>query len=44
LGGGTDSALRYAASKNKNGNLIGMDPIPRMIEIAQELTIENKMA
>ena len=42
VGCGTGSALRYAAAKVNNGNLIGIDPVPRMIEIAKELTIENK--
>ncbi|MGB6679883.1 MAG: class I SAM-dependent methyltransferase [Candidatus Bathyarchaeia archaeon] len=38
VGCGTGSALRYAAQKVKDGNLIGIDPVPRMIEIARELT------
>jgi ubiquinone/menaquinone biosynthesis C-methylase UbiE len=42
VGCGTGSALRYAATKITNGNLIGIDPVPRMIEIAKELTIKNK--
>jgi ubiquinone/menaquinone biosynthesis C-methylase UbiE len=42
VGCGTGSALRYAAAKVKNGNLIGIDPVPRMIEIAKDLTKDNK--
>lgn len=38
VGSGTGSALRYAAAKVTNGNLIGIDPVPRMIEIAKEIT------
>ena len=42
VGCGTGSALRHAAAKVTNGNLIGIDPVPRMIEIAKELTKENE--
>jgi ubiquinone/menaquinone biosynthesis C-methylase UbiE len=42
VGCGTGSALRYAAAKVKNGILIGIDPVPRMIEIAKKSTKENK--
>ena len=38
VGCGTGSALRYATQKVKNGNLVGIDPVPRMIEIAREQT------
>ncbi len=38
VGCGTGSALRHAAQKVGAGNLIGIDPVPRMIEIAQEQT------
>ncbi len=38
VGCGTGSALRHAAEKVENGNLIGIDPVPRMIEIAREQT------
>lgn len=38
IGCGTGSALRYAASQMKGGQLIGIDPVPRMIEIAIEST------
>ena len=40
VGCGTGSALRYAAAKVTNGNLIGIDPVPRMIEIAKDKTKE----
>ena len=40
VGCGTGSALRHAAQKVKHGNLIGIDPVPRMIEIARE-QVEN---
>jgi len=43
VGCGTGSALRYAANKFNAGTLIGIDPVPRMIEIAEELT-ENHSA
>ena len=43
VGCGTGSALRYAANKFIAGTLIGIDPVPRMIEIAEELT-ENHSA
>jgi len=38
VGCGTGSALRYAAAKAKDVVLIGIDPVPRMIEIAKEMT------
>lgn len=41
VGCGTGSALRYAAAKMKDGNLIGIDPVPRMIEIAENLAKEH---
>ena len=40
IGCGTGSALRHAAAKVKAGRLIGIDPVPRMVGIAQELTKE----
>jgi len=43
VGCGTGSALRYAASKVKNGNLIGIDPVPRMIEIAKDITKKDEI-
>ncbi len=36
VGCGTGSALRHAASIASKGCLIGVDPVPRMIEIARE--------
>lgn len=41
VGCGTGSALRYAASKTSGGILIGIDPVPRMIEIAEKLTVNH---
>ena len=43
IGCGTGSALRYAAKKIPHGQLIGKDPVPRMVEIAKEQT-ENHEA
>ena len=43
VGCGTGSALRYAAAKVKNGNLIGIDPVPRMIEIAKDITKKTEI-
>jgi ubiquinone/menaquinone biosynthesis C-methylase UbiE len=42
VGCGTGSALRHAASMTAGGEFIGIDPVPRMIEIARELTEEHK--
>jgi len=42
VGCGTGSALRHAAVKVTNGTLIGIDPIPRMIEIATDITKKKK--
>ena len=36
VGCGTGSALRHAASRIPQGTLIGVDPVPRMLEIARE--------
>ena len=38
VGCGTGSALRHAATSVTNGTLIGVDPVPRMLEIAREQT------
>lgn len=38
VGCGTGSALRHAAVRVPRGILIGVDPVPRMIEIARERT------
>jgi ubiquinone/menaquinone biosynthesis C-methylase UbiE len=42
VGCGTGSALRHAASITAGGVFIGIDPVPRMIEIAKELTEEHE--
>jgi ubiquinone/menaquinone biosynthesis C-methylase UbiE len=42
VGCGTGSALRYAAAKVKSGNLIGIDPVPRMVEIAKAITKKHE--
>lgn len=39
IGCGTGSALRHAASRVTQGSLIGIDPVPKMIEIARERTV-----
>jgi SAM-dependent methyltransferase len=44
VGCGTGAALRHAASKITQGRLIGVDPVPRMIEIAQERTAGHPAA
>lgn len=41
IGCGTGAALRHAASKINGGRFIGIDPIPRMIEIAHEWTEDH---
>ena len=41
VGCGTGSALRHAASRVTRGSLIGIDPVPRMIEIAREQTVDH---
>ena len=38
VGCGTGSALRHAAGRVSDGHLIGVDPVPRMIELARERT------
>lgn len=38
VGCGTGAALRHAAARAFNGLLIGIDPVPRMIELARERT------
>ena len=47
IGCGIGAALRHAALKVKNGKFIGIDPVPRMIEIACERTeshtVQEKM-
>ena len=44
IGCGTGSALRHAAKQVTNGTLIGIDPVPRMVEIAQEQTVSHPAA
>ncbi|MGD2145848.1 MAG: class I SAM-dependent methyltransferase [Anaerolineae bacterium] len=44
VGCGTGSALRHAASAVTEGSLVGVDPVPRMIELAQELTASHPAA
>ncbi len=36
IGCGTGAALRHAATLGARGPLVGVDPVPRMIEIAEE--------
>lgn len=44
VGCGTGSALRHAASRVQNGRFIGIDPVPRMVEIAREQTAGHPAA
>lgn len=44
IGCGTGSALRHASKKVTTGSLIGIDPIPRMIEIAKERLVKHPAA
>jgi ubiquinone/menaquinone biosynthesis C-methylase UbiE len=44
VGCGTGSALRHAASAVTEGRLIGVDPVPRMIELARERTASHPAA
>ena len=41
VGCGTGSALRYGSTKLSGGQLIGIDPVPRMLEIAIEQTKDH---
>lgn len=41
VGCGTGSALRHAADQVTNGTLIGVDPVPRMLEIARDRTASH---
>jgi len=36
IGCGTGAALRHAASRVHSGRLVGVDPVPRMLDIAME--------
>ena len=42
VGCGTGSALRHAATRAANIILIGIDPVPRMIDIAKDYSKENE--
>ncbi len=44
VGCGTGSALRHAAGKVTKGTLIGVDPVPRMVEIARERLLGHPAA
>jgi len=44
VGCGTGSALRHAAATITQGRLIGVDPVPRMIELARERTASHPSA
>lgn len=44
IGCGTGCALRHASEQVINGILIGIDPVPRMVEIAKEQTINHAAA
>ena len=41
VGCGTGSALRHAAARVTNGTFIGIDPVPRMLEIARDLAASD---
>lgn len=41
IGCGTGAALRHASQKVTAGQLIGIDPVPRMVEIARERTKDH---
>ena len=41
VGCGTGYALRHASREVTRGRLIGIDPVPRMIEIARERTLDH---
>ncbi|MCB0059422.1 MAG: class I SAM-dependent methyltransferase, partial [Caldilineaceae bacterium] len=44
VGCGTGAALRHAAGRVTSGSLIGVDPVPRMVEIARERTANHPRA
>jgi ubiquinone/menaquinone biosynthesis C-methylase UbiE len=44
VGCGTGTALRHAASAVTDGQLIGVDPVPRMLEIARQETVGHPAA
>lgn len=44
VGCGAGAALRHASQKVAGGRLIGVDPVPRMVEIAQERAVGHPAA
>jgi len=44
IGCGTGSALRHASKQVTDGTLIGIDPVPRMVEIARKQTAKSSAA
>lgn len=44
VGCGTGAALRHAAARVSEGSLLGVDPVPRMIEIARERLVGHPAA
>lgn len=44
VGCGTGAALRHASRKVTSGRLIGVDPVPRMVEIARERAVDHPAA
>ena len=44
IGCGTGCALRHVVKKVTNGKLIGIDPIPRMVQIAKERTDDSRIS
>jgi len=41
VGCGTGSALRWVAARASEGELLGVDPVPRMLEIACERAADH---
>ena len=41
VGCGTGSALRKVAARAPRGELVGVDPVPRMLEIARERAADH---
>lgn len=44
IGCGTGSALRHASAAVTSGKLVGIDPVPRMVEIARQETVRHSAA
>lgn len=44
VGCGTGSALRRVAARSPRGELVGVDPVPRMLEIARERAADHPEA